>query len=141
MGKGRHTPDAIRQRCAIFQFSKANKSVYNRKLWYLWKVDEPMHGQQLKFYIIFTKIFLRANLSTFENKKVGAIYFYWYIFRRKTFRLQHCYYNTIHIHALNCSKKYFGFSNVFLSVCQTNLRSHVGYIHVDVFTVIQFLFT
>ncbi len=31
--KGRHTPDAIWQRGAIFHFSKRNKSVYNRKLW------------------------------------------------------------------------------------------------------------
>ncbi len=31
--KGRHTPDAIRQRGTIFHFSKANKSVHNRKLW------------------------------------------------------------------------------------------------------------
>ncbi len=31
--KGRHTPDAIQQRGAIFHFSKADKSVYNRKVW------------------------------------------------------------------------------------------------------------
>ena len=31
--KGQHTPDAIRQRGAIFHFSKANKSVYNRNLY------------------------------------------------------------------------------------------------------------
>ena len=71
--QGRHTLDAIRQRCAIFHLSKANKSVCNRELSWIWKVDESSSWNVIEFSIKFSKWQICRFLKTRKSRRIRPV--------------------------------------------------------------------